>query len=504
MRSLFLQIFISFWLAMALILVGAIGITATVAWYRFSELSSIGPGQLIDQAARTLSDTGLSGLKTWLSEAVSNHPDLDIYVIDSADADILHRPLPNHIVRWLVLGGRPAAKETRHYAYNWPYGYDLAPGGVTDHSFAFNRSHLLANPTLLAPDGTAYTLIVAWFGATPVDVLGSQGIVFALLGIALLASALVCWWIARYISRPVLTLQMSARTFALGNLDTRVDEQFCKRRDEIGVLAQDFNEMAARLRSQITSKETLIRDISHELRSPLTRLRVALGLAQRNGDLNGQLDRMERDFERLDALIDETLQLSRLSATEPGLVCEDIVLKPLLEDIVSDARLEAGAAGKSVNFFAPLNVFVRGDATLLRRAIDNVVRNAIRFAPPGTSVDISARSYAHGLVVGVRDHGSGVPEQHLERIFEAFYRVAEARDRASGGAGLGLAITARIMELHGGYQTARNAQDGGLIVELFFPGAEVSNEPTADGSGNAVDAIRYPISLRYQRSAQPS
>ena len=183
---------------------------------------------MIDQAARTLSDTGLSGLKTWLSEAVSNHPDLDIYVIDSADADILHRPLPNHIVRWLVLGGRPAAKETRHYAYNWPYGYDLAPGGVTDHSFEFNRSHLLANPTLLAPDGTAYTLIVAWFGATPVDVLGSQGIVFALLGIALLASALVCWWIARYISRPVLTLQMSARTFALGNLDTRVDEQICQ------------------------------------------------------------------------------------------------------------------------------------------------------------------------------------------------------------------------------------------------------------------------------------
>ena len=250
--------------------------------------------------------------------------------------------------------------------------------------------------------------------------------------------------------------------------------------------------MAARLRSQITSKETLIRDISHELRSPLTRLRVALGLAQRNGDLNGQLDRMERDFERLDALIDETLQLSRLSATEPGLVCEDIVLKPLLEDIVSDARLEAGAAGKSVNFFAPLNVFVRGDATLLRRAIDNVVRNAIRFAPPGTSVDISAQSSAHGLVVGVRDHGSGVPEQHLERIFEAFYRVAEARDRASGGAGLGLAITARIMELHGGYQTARNAQDGELIVELFFPALRFLNEPTADGSGNAVDAIRLP------------
>lgn len=490
MRSLFLQIFISFWLAMALILVGAIGITATVAWYRFSELSSIGPDQLIDQAARTLSDDGLSGLKTWLSEAVRSHPDLDIYVVDSADADILHRPLPNRIVRWLALGGRPAAKEkSRHYAYNWPYGYDLAPGGVTDHSLAFNRSHLLANPTLLAPDGSAYTLIVAWFGATPVDVLGSQGVVFALFGIALLASALVCWWIARHISKPVVRLQTSARTFALGNLDARVDEQFCKRRDELGVLAQDFNEMAARLQSQITSKETLIRDISHELRSPLARLRVALGLAQRSGDLDAQFDRIERDFDRLDELIDETLQLSRLTTVEPRLVSEEIWLKSFLDEIVEDAQLEAGAIGKRVNLSIPSDVSFRGDQALLRRAVDNVVRNAIRFAPMATSIEISARSHAGGFVIGVRDHGPGVPEQHLGRIFEAFYRVAEARDRASGGAGLGLAITARIMELHGGYPTARNAPDGGLIVELHFPVAETCGEPIADASARAVDLM---------------
>ena len=120
----------------------------------------------------------------------------------------------------------------------------------------------------------------------------------------------MCWWLARYISGPVTKLQTIARTLALGNLEARVDEPFCRRRDELGILAQDFNEMATRLRSQITSKEMLLRDISHELRSPLTRLRVALGLAQRgDGNLGVQLERIERDIERLDALIGQTLQL---------------------------------------------------------------------------------------------------------------------------------------------------------------------------------------------------
>lgn len=487
MRTLFLRIFISFWLAMALILISAIGITATVAWYRFSKLSSIEPGQLIDDAAKTLHDRGVYGLKAWLAGVTTQHPDLEIYVVDSSGSDILQRPLPRQISQWLVLGGRPAVKDVRDH-YNWPYGYDLAPSGVTTHSLAFNRSHLLANPTILAPDGSAYTLIVAWFGATPVDVLGSKSIVFVLFAIALGVSAVVCWWIARYISKPLVKLQISARTLALGNLDTQVDEQFCKRRDELGILARDFNQMAARLRSQITSKETLIRDISHELRSPLTRLRVALGLAQRDGDLKSQLERMERDFERLDALIEETLQLSRLSAADPTFIWEDVELKSLLDEVVDDAQLEAHAVGKHVTFSAPSGIAVHSNLALLRRAIDNVLRNAIRFAPTATSVDLSVRTGVRGVIIAVRDRGPGVPEQDLKRIFEAFYRVAEARERASGGAGLGLAITARIMALHAGSAEARNAPDGGLIVELWLPEVTISDESALDHFENHLTA----------------
>jgi two-component system OmpR family sensor kinase len=482
MRTLFLRIFISFWMAMALILISAIGVTATVAWYRFSKLSSIEPGQLIGEAAKTLHDGDVSGLKTWLAKITSEHPDLDIYVVDTAGEDIMQRPLPPRITQWLVLGGRPAIKDIRNH-YNWPYGYDLAPGGITTHSLALNRSHLLANPTLIAPDGNTYTLIVAWFGATPVDVLGSDSVTLVLLAIALGVSALVCWWMARYISEPSVKLQMSARTLAVGNLDTQLDEQLCIRRDELGVLARDFNEMAARLRSQIRSKETLIRDISHELRSPLTRLRVALGLAQRQGDLKGQLERIERDLERLDALIEETLQLSRLSA-EPAFVWDEVELKTLLDEIAADARMEADAAGKGLSLSVSPNMSVRGNPALLRRAIDNVVCNAIRFAPERTNVDVSARVVGNDAIIEIRDHGPGVQQQDLKRIFEAFYRVNDARDRASGGTGLGLAITERIMALHGGHALARNASNGGLIVELSLPATVRADELNTDGSEN--------------------
>jgi two-component system, OmpR family, sensor kinase len=476
-RTLYFRIFVSFWLAMVLILGGAVAVTATVAWYRITMLSSIDPADLLDGANAVLRERGMAGLRAWLENVANAHPDLDIYVIDAAGGDILRRQVPDHLVQWLALDGRsPGVREGPSNTHYWPYGYDWAPGGVTAaHNLGFNRSHLLANPKLVGPDGAIFTLLVAWFGATPIDVLGADGITIPLLLIALGISAAICWWLARYISGPVTKLQMIARTFAGGNLDARVDEQFCRRRDELGILAQDFNRMAMRLKSQILSKEVLIRDISHELRSPLTRLRVALGLAQRgDGDLGIQLERIERDIERLDSLIGKTLQLSRLSETEPTFAREPVELGHLVDEIVEDAKFEASAVGKHISPSTVRGLSALGNMELLRRAIDNVIRNAIRFAPVGTNVEVSTRVDEGVAIVAVRDRGPGVPEHDLDRIFEAFYRVAEARDRASGGAGLGLAITARTMALHGGKARARNAADGGLIVELCFPSAKMA------------------------------
>jgi two-component system, OmpR family, sensor kinase len=468
---LFFRIFVSFWLAMVLILGGAVAVTATVAWYRITMLSSIDPTDVLEGANTALQDRGMPGLRAWLASVADAHPDLDIYVVDTAGNDILRRKLPEHVVQWLALDGRPLAGDRG--ARYWPYGYDWAPGGVTaSHHPGFNRSHLLANPKIVAPDGTAYTLLVAWFGATPIDVLGADGITIPLLLIALAISAAICWWLARYISGPVMRLQAVARTLASGDLDARVQGRLCDRQDELGTLARDFNQMAERLRSQMASKEMLLRDISHELRSPLTRLRVALGLAQRgDGSLDVQLARIERDIERLDALIGQTLQLSRLSGTEPMFTRQELKLGELVNEVIEDAHFEAAAVGKHISPSMVSGFSALGNFELLRRAVDNVIRNAIRFAPAGSQVEVSTCVSADGAVVAVRDHGPGVPERDLERIFEAFYRVDEARDRASGGIGLGLAITARIMALHGGNAKARNANDGGLVVELWFPNA---------------------------------
>jgi two-component system OmpR family sensor kinase len=242
-KTLFLRIFFSFWLAMVMILAGAIAVTATIAWYRISMLNSVSPGEMVEGANAALADGGMPQLKTWLANLAATHPDLDIFIVDAAGNDILQRHLPEHVVQWLALDGRSglATAGSSSMGY-WPYGYDWAPSGVTaSHHPGFNRSRLLANPKIVAPDGTAYTLLVAWFGATPIDVLGADGITIPLVLIALGISAMVCWWLARYISQPVIKLQMIARTLALGNLESRVDEPFCRRRDELGVLAQDFN-----------------------------------------------------------------------------------------------------------------------------------------------------------------------------------------------------------------------------------------------------------------------
>jgi two-component system, OmpR family, sensor kinase len=225
-------------------------------------------------------------------------------------------------------------------------------------------------------------------------------------------------------------------------------KKICRRRDELGILARDFNQMAGRLHSQIASKEVLLRDISHELRSPLTRLRVALGLAQLGDEIDVQHHHMERDIERLDMLIGETLQLSRLSGAVPTFVNERVELGTLMNEIVRDARLEGSASGKSVSSCGVEDLRIYGNAELIRRAVENVMRDAVRFEPAGGTVTVSVRSDGAGATIAVRDHGRGVPRADLERIFEAFYRVDDARERDSGGSGLGLAITARVMALH--------------------------------------------------------
>ena len=207
------------------------------------------------------------------------------------------------------------------------------------------------------------------------------------------------------------------------------------------------------------------------MRSPLARLRVALSLARRGSDTSRQFDRIELEAERLDVIIGQMLQLSHLRAMEPTLTRVPVDLTTLLTEVVEDARIEATAANKNVEWTPTLSVEIEGDHDLMRSAIENVLRNAVRFTRPGTAVAVSMAREGGDTRVVIEDHGPGVPEGELERIFEPFHRVAESRDRDSGGTGLGLAIASRIVTMYGGHVKASNRDSGGLSVEITLPTA---------------------------------
>ncbi|NLG77941.1 MAG: HAMP domain-containing protein [Xanthomonadaceae bacterium] len=453
MKTLFLRIFFAFWAAMLVVL----GTTAGVAYYRFHEVKRVNVDikELANEAAALLRSDGTQALPAWIADSERKYKERSIFIVDSTGDDVLKRPLPHHLRKYV---GR------------------LQDAGLLGRNKIDSRD--IDDPLLLTPlftdrDGTVYSLMISG-PSWPMNMLNATDVRIVVLAFALLTSAFVCWWIARYVSKPVERLQSSARSIAAGNLEARVGTEFSRRKDELGVLARDFDAMADHVRALIASKEDLLRGMSHELRSPLARLRVALGLARRSGeDLARQLDRIELETERLDTLIGQMLQLSQLRAAEPVHTREPVDVATLLGEVVEDARLEASAVNKRVDWVPSAGIIVDGEQRLLRSAIENVLRNAIRFADTGTAVMVKLR-FEHGrATILIEDRGPGVPPAELDNIFEPFYRVAASRDRDSGGTGLGLAITWRVVALHGGQVVARNASGGGLIVQIELPARSV-------------------------------
>jgi two-component system sensor histidine kinase CpxA len=387
----------------------------------------------------------------WITDVEHKYPGRRFYLVDQSAEDIRGRELPPLL---------------RSYANR------LKRAGFLDEDIIPSRR---ADPLLLTPlftdrDGAVYTILSDTGNGWPLVLLREPDVRLVLLAFALFVSGVVCWWLARYVSKPVERLQSSARSLAAGNLEARVGEEISQRKDELGVLARDFDTMADHVRNLIASKESLLRGMSHELRSPLARLRVALGLARREGaDLTRQFDRIELEAERLDILIGQMLQLSQLRAVEPVLSRTPVELTSLLSEVVEDARLEATAANRHVEWTPVPGVEIQGDHDLMRSAIENVLRNAVRFTAEGTAVTVALHRDGDAVRIVIEDRGPGVPEAGLQRIFEPFYRVAESRDRDSGGTGLGLAITARVVHLYGGEVLASNRCDGGLSVAIRLP-----------------------------------
>jgi two-component system sensor histidine kinase CpxA len=279
------------------------------------------------------------------------------------------------------------------------------------------------------------------------------------------AGVLLCYWLALYLTSPVRKLEKAVERFGRGDLSARVGSN---RRDELGQLARTFDRMAERSQTLLTAERRLLLDISHELRSPLARLGVAVELARSGDDANLALNRIQKESDRLNTLVGQLLQVTRAEGDPTSLRHIPLRLDELVQQLVEDSSIEAAAHGCELKFEKREAVTVAGDPELLGRAVENVIRNAIRYAPRETAVEVSLARQNGKAVVGVRDQGSGVPEEALPRLFDAFYRVEGDRDRASGGIVLGLSIARRAMELHKGSIRARNARPG-LEVEMEMP-----------------------------------
>jgi len=458
MKSLFWKIFVSFWLALALFA----GLTLWMTSYYLEnirrEASSDQPRnniiEYVRQARALAQDSDINKLQDWLRQ-LDKREAIPYLLLDKKGVDLLKRSVPLYLQR------RVSRLEYR-YLYSEHEEDD-------DSEHRNRRPH--HRPIII--NGKRYRLMPDFRSITLNRILDRPRIIATPILLAALISGIICLLLARYLTAPIGRLRQATQKLAQGDLTQRVSPSMGKRKDEIVELANDFDYMAEQLQALIGSHKQLLRDASHELRSPLARLQVALGLARQRGDdsKTQELDRIEREAERLNELIGQLLTLARLETNTTEIEYNAIDLTALLEQIVEDAAFEAHASNRQVNIIQSVPVTIKGNSVLLSSALENVVRNAIRYTAEETAVEVSMSEDAEKpgwIVIKVRDHGPGIPEQMLESIFEPFVRVGLARDRQSGGYGLGLAIAKRAVHLHGGQMTAVN-EDDGLSILIYLP-----------------------------------
>ena len=450
MRSLLLRIFVSFWSIIVITIVAAAALGYFYAERARATMQSFEVSDAMLEASASLQERGREGLTDWLRSLPDVTASL-VYVVDDRGRDLLDRRLP-----------APVVIAMRRF------------GGAMHRRLPPPRDAGNLRPArpftqLVGPDDRVYTLFVLPpRGAVGRWLSERGGAAFVI--IALLVSAAVSYLLARAISRPIRRFRESAIAIAGGNLDTRVSDRVGNRHDEIGLLAQDFDRMTGELQRAWLRQTELTQNVSHELRSPLARLRVALELARRGaGDLP-ELDRIDTETERLDDLIGQLLEFSRMDA-EPREGRSRIELDELLRSVVEDVRYEYGRTGDDtrIDLESSPGVAVEGYPNALRSGIENVLRNAVQHGCEGGEVQVRLGTDASEAVMTIEDHGGGVAEHELDSIFEPFFR---ARTKQAGdstrGSGLGLAIASRAIELNNGSIAARNAEHG-LCVEIRLP-----------------------------------
>lgn len=448
MGRLFWKIFFAFVVTMLVMGFGVGFVVHIHGQQRLAQMTELAAGPRAERnlaaAATALRYGGAAGLAALAEQWPARRP-LPVLAVDDHGVDLLGRPVPP-----IALERARALSEARGDSDGDVVRAVQAPDG---------RRYLLFAPTDVLPHRFRGTH--RFSGPDPF---------YLRLAITLLAGILFSGGLAWYLTRPLRHLRRATARLADGALDTRVMPALGPRRDELGDLGRDFDHMAERLQALVGAQKRLLNDVSHELRSPLARLQVAVGLARQQPDkLVSALERIERESGRLDDLVGQLLTLSRLEAGVVQGPEEYLDVSELLEDIVDDARFEAAASGREVRLHSDGELLLKGRAELLRRAFENVIRNGVRHTAPGTAVEVTLERAPVGnrMIASVCDQGPGVPETELATLFEPFVRSAQGE--TGGGYGLGLAITRRAVEAHGGTVAARNRAGGGLCVTLQLP-----------------------------------
>lgn len=460
MGRLFLKIFLSFWLT-TVVIVGLMFLASEQPGLREAHnfwQSTLARSLSVNAEifVKSYEAAGCTSVAPYLKQLSATR--IKEYLLDSGGMTLCGEAAPPEAIKL-------AASVRQHGARTQV----IAPDGAR-----FNAQMVPSN------SGGYYVLVIEIpSGMDRPHVIGS----LLRLLFAVAVSALICFWLARYLTAPVIRLRAAAHRLAAGDLTARAgspshgpSRPLRRRSDEIADLVVDFDHMADRVESVISSQKRLIRDISHELRSPLARMSFALALARRQTKAeDGQpLERIHREAERLNTMIERMLNLSRLE-TDDGLTQEDsletVNLGAVLKDVVEDADFEAQSRDCHVVIAGNQEgrCEVRGNPELLRSAIENVVRNAVHYTVSHSEVKVTLACGASSVALTVNDQGPGVPEADLPKLFRPFYRVDSARDRQSGGIGLGLAIAEQAVHRHGGTITAANSSSGGLQVTITFP-----------------------------------
>ena len=448
MRSLFLKIFLSFWVAQVLFVVLAIALAMWLRPQRETAAWEALESKVVKDTIEAYQNSGAEGVGKYLSDLQATQH-VRAFLFDEEGKEIS--------------GARPP-----DYIQNFQHGRPTpAPGFLRLSPDRFLRQ------TSVTMEGHRFTLVMALPPSAPPSFFNPRSVPGLWILIAIVSSGLVCYPLARYMTRPVVKLREAAQKLAAGDLSARTGTSKSNRRDEIAELVRDFDSMAGRLETMVQAQSRLWSDISHELRSPLARMSVALELAkQRSGPgANGALDRITLESERLNELIGRLLTIAKLDSGENKVEKSPIHFEELIAEVAADAEFEAQSRNCHVKFENGEPLTVMGNASLLRSAVENVVRNAIRYTHEGTDIeiDLCADRRTENAILTIQDSGPGVPPDALDKIFRPFYRIDDARGRQTGGVGLGLAITERSVHMHGGTVCAVNRPEGGLRIEIRLP-----------------------------------